>query len=79
MRINAERGNPFDSEVDTLVELRRNVPNWSNFLIIEVLLLIFPFIYWWQRVTFEAQRWSGSDYPEETPAEKIVSALTENE
>ncbi len=78
LRIDAEKGNAINREFDTHVEIHRNVPNWINFFTIEALLLLFPIIFWWRRATFEAERWSDGDYPQDTPAEKIISALTED-
>jgi len=48
--------------VNTRLQVRRNVPNWKNFFIIEALLLLFPLLYWWRRTGFESQRWENSDY-----------------
>jgi len=61
--------------VTAQLEIRRNVSNWHNFLIIELSLLLFPMIYWWRRATFEAERWSGSEHPQYSPGEKIMSVL----
>jgi ribosomal protein S27AE len=61
--------------VTTQLQIRRNVSNWHNFIIVEILLLLFPVIYWLRRSTFEARRWSGSEYPQKTTGEKIQSLL----
>lgn len=61
------------------VEVMRNVPNWHNFLIIEILMLLFPAIYWWRRATFEARRWADTDYPQQTPGEKIRDMLDDSD
>lgn len=58
----------------TQIEIRRNVSNWHNIWIVELLLLLFPFIYWWRRASFEAQRWADSDYPKASPSEMLSSA-----
>ena len=61
--------------LSTQLEIRRNVSNWHNFFIIELLLLLFPVIYWWRHASFEAERWSGSAHPQESPGEKILSFI----
>ncbi len=63
------RSQPFG----TTLQVRRNVSNWHNVLIIELLLFLFPLIYWWRRATFEAERWADSDYPKLSPAEMFSS------
>lgn len=75
LRMEGERGNAFSHNLTTQMEIRRNVPNWLNYFIIEGLLLLFPAAFWWRRATFEAERWSEGDYPEQTPGEKIIDAL----
>jgi hypothetical protein len=59
----------------TQLEIRRNVSNWHNIWVIELLLLLFPVIYWWRRTSFEAQRWADSDYPKASPSEMITSGF----
>jgi hypothetical protein len=61
--------------ISTQIEVRRNASNWHNFFIIEFMLLVFPLIYAWRRATFEAERWSGSEHPQEGPGAKIRSFL----
>lgn len=77
LRIDAEKGNAYNRAFDTRLEIHRNVPNWKNCFVIEALLLLFPIIFWWWRATFEAERWSGGDHPEDTPGEKLIAALTD--
>ncbi|MFY9261770.1 MAG: DUF4178 domain-containing protein [Gallionella sp.] len=57
----------------TQIEIRRNVSNWHNVFLIELLLLLFPVIYWWRRTSFEALRWADSDHPKASPSEMITS------
>ncbi len=52
-----------DKPVSTQLEVKRNVPSWLNFFIVELLLLLFPLLYLWRRYSFEVKRWSDSDHP----------------
>lgn len=61
------------------VEVLRNVPNWHNFFIVEILMFLFPAIYWWRRATFEAKRWADTDYPRQTPGEKLKDMLNDSD
>ncbi|HTK85275.1 MAG TPA: DUF4178 domain-containing protein [Patescibacteria group bacterium] len=53
-----EKGNPQSFEI----EIKNNVPIWSNFWISLVLIIIWPAVYLFRRRNFEVQRWSNSDY-----------------
>ena len=75
MTVEAETAPMRTQPVSTRVVVERNVSNWHNYFIIEFLLWLFPAIFWWRRATFEAERWSGSEHPRESPGEKIWSAL----
>lgn len=75
LRLDAEQGKVYTHNLLASVQVRRNVPNWHNYFVIEGLMLLFPFMFWWRRATFEAQRWSEGDYPRQTPGEKVIDAL----
>ncbi len=64
--------------VSTQLQIRRNVSNWHNFITIEILLLLFPVSYWLRRYSFEARRWSGSEYPQGSTGEKVLSMLKDD-
>lgn len=53
-----ERGNPQSFEI----EVKNNVPVWSNFWISLALILAWPAFYFVRRRNFEVRRWSNSDY-----------------
>jgi hypothetical protein len=53
-----ERGNPQSFEI----EVKNNVPLWSNFWISLALILAWPAFYFIRRRNFEVRRWSNSDY-----------------
>jgi len=44
------------------VRLRRNVPVWSNYFLGLLLLSIYPLCLWMKSRSFEARRWSESDF-----------------
>jgi hypothetical protein len=39
-----------------------DVPMWRNFMIVVVLMLIYPAIVWWRATSFEHKRWNDSDH-----------------
>lgn len=59
----------------TQLQVLRNVPNWHNFFVVEILMFLFPAIYWWRRATFEARRWADTAHPQQSPGEKIMDML----
>src|SRR3989338_6727427 len=63
----------------TQLQVLRNVPNWHNFFIVEIMLFLFPAIYWWRRATFEARRWADTAHPQLTPREKIMDMLDDSD
>jgi hypothetical protein len=44
------------------VVVKRDVSQWSNFVVAVALTLIVPIIAWWRTNIFEQQRWQDSDY-----------------
>jgi len=52
-------------EIFDHLEVIRDQPVWANFFLALFALSIFPLIAWWRRTSFEAQRWSESDYAPE--------------
>lgn len=50
------------SPADFSVEVKRDVPNWSNFWITLLLLMSYPFFVILRHWRFESKRWSESDY-----------------
>jgi hypothetical protein len=44
------------------VEIKRDVPMWSNFFVTLLLLAIYPLIYWYRMRSFEKKRWMNSSY-----------------
>ena len=76
LSIDAESPAVSGRVINTQLQVRRNVPNWYNFFIVEILLLLFPLLYWWRRASFEARRWGGSEHGVAGPGKKIFSALT---
>lgn len=48
--------------VDVLLDVRRDVPNWSNFWVIFWLLITYPLFALIRLWRFETKRWSESDY-----------------
>ncbi|MDH4216923.1 MAG: DUF4178 domain-containing protein [Gallionella sp.] len=70
---------PDRGGTSTQLQVLRNVPNWHNFFIVEILLFLFPAIYWWRRATFEARRWADTAHPQLTPGEKIMNMLDDSD
>lgn len=77
MTVEAETSPTRQLPVTTRLEIQRNVSNWHNYFTIQFLLWLFPAIFWWRRATFEAERWSGSEHPRQSPGQKVKSALTQ--
>ena len=65
LSIDAETAPAPARGVSTQLQVRRNVSNWHNFLVIEILLLLFPVTYWLRRSSFETKRWADSGYADE--------------
>ena len=53
---------PGTGEIRDYIEVVRDVPAWSNFLLTIFGLGLIPLIAWWRRTSFETQRWAESDY-----------------
>ena len=75
LSIDAETPAVSGRVANTQLQIRRNVPNWHNFFIVEILLLLFPLIYWWRRSSFETKRWAGSEHGVKGSGGKISSPL----
>lgn len=44
------------------LNVRRDVPNWSNFIFSLVFISLYPIYLWFRKISFEYSRWSTSDY-----------------
>ncbi|MEH6459766.1 DUF4178 domain-containing protein [Chitinimonas sp. JJ19] len=53
---------PGKPELSNRIQLVRDVPIWSNFWILLLLLLVAPLLAWFRSHSFESQRWAQSDY-----------------
>jgi len=66
LSVDPESAPPPARGVSTQLQIKRNASNWHNFFTIELLLLLFPVMYWLRRASFEAKRWADSGQAEET-------------
>lgn len=48
--------------VTVSMAIRRDVPSWINFIVISLLILVYPLWVTWRRSSFESSRWENSDY-----------------
>jgi len=44
------------------IEIFRDPPDWTNVIIVIVVLALFPLAAWWRSAAFERRRWAESDY-----------------
>ena len=52
------RGSP---RVTSKLEIERDSPNWSNWILVQLFLALFPGLTLWRRNAFETRRWADSD------------------
>lgn len=52
----------LSQEYNYTLKLTRNVPMWSNFFIMLLIIGLYPAIQWWRADNFEKQRWINSEY-----------------
>ncbi len=58
LRIEPESSSPI---VNYRIQVYRDVPQWSFFIIALAVLCLLPILMWWRSSRFEAARWSESD------------------
>jgi len=64
LEIEAEMQAANNQIIDTL-EVVRDVPEWTNFLLLFLWLSTMPLVAWWRHAAFETRRWAESDYAPE--------------
>ena len=52
------RGSP---RVTSQLEIKRNPTNWANWILLQIVLALFPLLALWRRNAFETRRWADSD------------------
>jgi len=62
LSIDAEGAPELTRPVISKLEIRRNVPGWINWILLQLLLLIFPLVSRARVSSFESRRWAESDH-----------------
>ncbi|MBI2306061.1 MAG: DUF4178 domain-containing protein [Rhodocyclales bacterium] len=60
LEIDYELGSDRRTQVVDTVEVVRNAPGWSNYVLLMIFLVAFPLFTRWRNAAFETQRWSES-------------------
>lgn len=65
LAVDYELGRDRRAPVVDSVELVRNAPGWSNYVLLMIVLVAFPLFTRWRNAAFETQRWSESSLGDE--------------
>jgi len=53
---------PESKGISFSVQAVRDTPNWSNYILATIVLLLYPLFVLWRKTSFEVKRWSNSDF-----------------
>lgn len=65
LTVEYELGTDRRNAVTDTVEVVRNPVTWSNYVLVMILLVMFPLFSRWRRNAFETRRWSESDFADD--------------
>ncbi|MDQ5914845.1 MAG: hypothetical protein QG584_729 [Pseudomonadota bacterium] len=69
LAIDYELGTDRHARVVDSLEIARNAPGWSNYVLLMIFLVVFPLFTRWRRSAFETRRWSESSLYDATDSE----------